>query len=104
MVPAETIDPNFTDHGDHVVWREGKHLTIASFPTADGGVPFVARQADCPACPFRATCLAPAEKRKHVRVRRSEFELRRARRLNAAARDQRDMQRRKTVVDGVFAR
>ena len=104
VVPEETVDPNFTDHGDHVVCRQGKHLKMASFPNTEGGVQFVALQADCQACPIRATCLAPNEKRKYVQISRYELEFRRARRLNATGQYQREMQRRKTVVEGVFAR
>ena len=104
MVPEETVDPNFTYYGDHVVCRQGKHLKMASFPNTAGGVQFVALQADCQACPIRTTCLASNEKRKHVQISRYELEFRRARRLNATVQYQREMQRRKTVVEGVFAR
>lgn len=104
VVPGETVDPHFTDPGDHVVCRQGKHLKMASFPNTEGGVQFVALQADCQACPIRATCLAPNEKRTHVQISRDELEFRRARRLNATVQYQREMQRRKTVVEGVFAR
>src|SRR5262249_35290770 len=61
------------------------------------------RQADCRACPVRASCLAPKETRKHVRVSRYAYTFRRAARLNTTAQYQREIRRRKTTAEGVFA-
>ena len=94
----------FTFYGDHLRCRAGKRLKPEGFPDADGGTHFIALQGDCLACPLRGGCLAPREKRKHVRVTRFEYELRRAARLNATARYQKELRRRKTTVEGVFAR
>lgn len=71
---------------------------------ADASLQYVARQADCRACPIRQSCLTAKERRKHVKVNRYEYEFRRARQLNQTVRYQREMRRRKTAVEGVFAR
>jgi len=94
----------FTYHGDHVTCRQGQVLASAGFANQDGSVQYVAHQADCQACPVKAQCLAVKEKRKHVHVSRYEYEFRRADQLNQTVAYQREMARRKTVVEGVFAR
>jgi transposase len=99
----QLAERGFTFHGDHVVCREGKVLAWAGYADDEGGLQFVARQADCRVCPVRASCLAPKETRKHVRVSRYAYTFRRAARINATARYQREIRRRKTTAEGVFA-
>jgi transposase len=93
----------FVYHGDHVVCPQGKTLKRAGFQDGDASLQYVALQADCQACPLKATCLSDKEKRKHVKVSRYEYEFRRARQLNRTLRYQREMRRRTTVSEGVFA-
>jgi IS5 family transposase len=93
----------FTFHGDHLSCRQGKILK-PDFPDAKEIVHYVARQSECQACSVREACLAPKETRKHVAVSRYELELRKARELNQTEPFRREMRRRKTIVEGVFAR
>lgn len=93
----------FVYHGDHVVCPQGKTLKRAGFQDGDASLQYLALQADCQACPSKGKCLSDKEKRKHVRVSRYEYEFRRARRLNSTVRYQREMRRRTTAMEGVFA-
>lgn len=99
----QLAERGFTFRGDHVVCREGKILAWAGYADDETGLQFVARQADCRACPLRTNCLAPKETRKHVRVSRYAYTSRRAARLNATVQYQREIRRRKTTAEGVFA-
>ena len=100
---AALASGEFTFHGDHLTCGQGKVLK-PDFPNAKETVHYVARQSDCQACPVRGACLAAKETRKHVLVSRYELEFRRARRINETAAFGRQMSRRKTTVEGVFAR
>ena len=97
------LDGAFTFQGDHLSCREGKRLSIGRFPDPKDVIQFVARQTDCQVCPINETCLSPKEKRKHVAASRYHFEIGRARSTNQTARFAREMERRKTTVEGVFA-
>ena len=94
----------FTYHGDHVVCPDGKTLKRAGVQDKDASLQYVALQADCQACSRMATCLTDKEKRKHVKVSRYEYEFRRARILNETVAYQREMRRRRTIIEGIFAR
>ncbi len=100
---AALATDEFGYHGDHLTCRQGKVLK-PDFPDAKETIHYVALQSDCQACPIRVECLAAKETRKHVSVSRYELEFRRARNLNQTVASCRQMRRRKTVVEGVFAR
>jgi transposase len=100
---AALASGEFAFHGDHLTCGQGKVLK-PDFPDAKETVHYVALQSDCQACPIRDACLAAKETRKHVAVSHYELEFRRARRINETATFRRQMGRRKTVVEGVFAR
>src|SRR5262245_58777006 len=56
-----------------------------------------------PGLPGPRELLGPKKTRKHVRVSRYAYTLRRAARLNATVQYQREIRRRKTAAEGVFA-
>lgn len=95
---------DFTYHGDHLICRHGKTLRWMGFPDDHARIQYVSSPTDCQDCPHKMTCLPAKENRKHVRVSRYEYEFRRARRLNETVRYEQEIRRRKTVVEGVFAR
>jgi transposase len=94
----------FVFHADHLTCRAEKVLYPTGFPTADGTQMFVAPPGACAVCPLREECLPPKQDRRQVGLSRHQFAFRRAQDLNATVGDQREMRRRKTLSEGVFAR
>jgi transposase len=94
----------FAFHGDHLVCPAEQVLYPTGFPYADGAQMFVAPPGACALCPLRPDCLPPKQERRQVMVSRYQYEYRRAQRVNATVAYQREMRRRKTVIEGVFAR
>jgi transposase len=94
----------FVFHGDHLTCRADQVLYPTGFPTADGTQMFVAPPGACALCPLREECLPPKQDRRQVGLSRYQFEFRRAQQGNATVGYQREMRRRKTVIEGVFAR
>lgn len=100
---AALLDGAFTFHGDHLRCRQGRVLSIGRLPDPKDVIQFVARQAECGVCPIKEGCLSPKEKRKHVAASRYHFELVHARSTNQTPRFAREMEHRKTAVEGVHA-
>lgn len=94
----------FAFHGDHLTCRAGAELGIGGLPDSKDVIQFVAKETDCRACSAKADCLSAKEKRKHVAMSRFHFEIGHARRTNQTSRYAKEMNRRKTIVEGVFAR
>jgi transposase len=97
------LNDAFSFHGDHLTCKAGKRLCIGRFPDDKDVIQFVAKITDCQGCQFKADCLSPREKRKHVAASRYHFEIGHARATNQTPRFTREMNRRKTAVEGVFA-
>jgi transposase len=94
----------FQFHGDRLTCQADQVLYPTGFPTADGFQTFVAPPGACAICPLREACLPPKQDRRQVRLSRDQSEFQRAQRLNETVGYHREMRRRKTVIEGVFAR
>lgn len=93
----------FTYRGDHLLCPRGKRLNRGAFHKRDGIFQYVARQKDCQACPVRGECLPPRQKRRFVSLSMYHPVFLRARERNDSEVYQREMKRRRTTVEGVFA-
>jgi transposase len=93
----------FTDHGDHVVCPEGKHLLPSGPPDGDDSVRYTARAADCQPCPMKDTCVQPSRSSKLLWASFYRITARAAARRNASATYEREQRRRQTTVEGIFA-
>jgi IS5 family transposase len=98
------LDSCFDYHGDHLICKAGKTLRLRGMPNAKEVVHYLASEGECRACPKRTSCLAPKEKAKCVAASRYHLELLRARKTLSSSRFGREMKRRLTAVEGVFAR
>ena len=56
----------FDYRGHHLVCPQGKILNRGRFHNRDGIYQYVARQKDCQACPVKADCLPPGQKRLYI--------------------------------------
>ena len=101
---AAGLPDGFVDHFDHVVCPQGKRLRQSGVPDEEDSVVYRARAADCRACPVRDACLAPKMTAKQLSLSWYRLETRQAARRNQSRAYEREMQRRKTVMEGVFAR
>jgi transposase len=98
------LPEGFIDHHDQLVCSTGKRLRQTGVPDAENTVAYRARQADCQPCPLRADCLSPSMKSKQVWLSWDRLATQQAARRNQTRQYTREMQRRKTVIEGVFAR
>lgn len=98
------LPAGFVDHQDHLVCPTGAILRQRGVPDAEDSVSYAARSRDCRPCPRRATCLSPSMDAKQLWVSWYRGETQQAARRNQTRRYEREMRRRKTVVEGVFAR
>lgn len=103
MDDSSLLDTSFQYHGDHLICRAGKTLRIRGLPNAKGVVHYVSTERACRSCQIKGSCLAPKEKAKCVVASRYHLELLRARKALLSSRFAREMKRRKTAVEGVFA-
>jgi hypothetical protein len=87
-----------------LVCPAGKTLKRSTYYKRDEAWLYAARVKDCQACPRRLQCLPPSSKRRFVQLSEYEPEFDRASETNATVRHRRLARRRKTVVEGVFAR
>ncbi len=93
----------FTYRGDHLLCPLGKRLSRGAFHKRDRVFQYVARQKDCQACPVRGECLPPRQKRRFVSLSMYHPVFLRARERSESRDYQREMKRRQTTVEGVFA-
>lgn len=82
----------------------GKVLKRSTYYKRDEAWLYAAKVKDCQSCPRRAECLPPSSRRRFVQLSEYEQEFNRACITNATDRHRRLARRRKTVVEGVFAR
>ena len=94
----------FVDHGDHFLCPKGKVLRPSGVPDAHGNARYATRKADCDPCPLRATCLAPSQQSKILSGSIYRREIPRAQAMMTTTRYATEQERRKTIVEGVFAR
>jgi transposase len=99
-----SIPAGFVDHHDHLLCPTGARLHQRGGVNAGETVSYAAREQDCQPCPLRATCLAPSMRAKQVWLSWYRGETQQAARRNQTSAYQRAMRRRKTVIEGVFAR
>lgn len=97
--------PGFLDHHDHVLCPRGVRLDPAGFPDEVGRVRFAAPVEACRVCPIKTTCITTTGRaRKEVWISRYRLVIEQAMRQNAGRRYAREMRRRQTIAEGVFAR
>ena len=93
----------FEYRGDHLVCPEGKILRKSAFLKKDLTYQFVARQQDCQRCPVKADCLPAHQKRQYVALSMFYSLFLEAKERNAGEAFRREMRRRQTTAEGVFA-
>jgi transposase len=98
------LPAGFIDRHDHLVCPAGKQLRQTGVPDAEDSVAYRAKPADCQPCPLRAGCLSPSMRAKQVWLSWYRLDTQRAARRNRTRAYEREMHRRKTVSEGVFAR
>jgi transposase len=103
MDDSSLLDTSFHYHGDHLICRAGRTLKLRGLPDSHDVVYYVARQGECRSCEKKGSCLTPKEKAKGVAASRYHLELLRARKAVLSSRFAREMRRRKSAVEGVFA-
>jgi transposase len=103
MDSSSLLETSFSYHGDHLTCPAGSTLKIRGLPDSKDVVHYLAPERECRSCQLKASCLAPKERAKCVAASRYHFELPRARRSVLSRRFAREMARRKTAVEGVFA-
>ena len=93
----------FDYRGHHLVCPQGKILKRGSFHNRDGVYQYVARQKDCQACPVKADCLPPGQKRRYIGLTMYHPLHLRARERNRTAAYRREQKGRRIVAEGAFA-
>ena len=94
---------DFIYHGDHLICPRGKLLRRSAFMRRDRAYRYVAHQEDCQACPVKAQCLPPNQKRRYVALSMHHPLLLRARERNKTEAYRRERRRRQTIAEGTFA-
>ena len=89
--------------GHHLVCPQGKILNRGRFHNRDGVYQYVARQKDCQACPVKADCLPPGQKRRYIGLTMYHPLHLRARERNQTAAYRREQKGRRMVSEGTFA-
>src|SRR5579859_5477071 len=98
------LPEGFVDHHDHLVCPTGTRLHQRGGVNAGDAVSYTASQRACQPCPLRETCLSPSMQAKQIWLSWYRLETQRAARRNQTIAYEREMQRRMTVIEGVFAR
>lgn len=94
---------DFEYRGDHVVCPQGKILKQAGYHRRNASYQYVASQKDCQACPIKDQCLPPRQKRRYLGLTIYYPLHLEAQERNKTFAYQREMKRRRTTVEGVFA-
>ena len=93
----------FTYQGDHLLCPEGKRLNRGGYYKGERIFRYVASREDCQQCPIKAECLPPGRRRRHVELSIYHPVFLRAKERNAGRAYQREMLKRRTTAEGVFA-
>ena len=93
----------FEYRGDHVVCSQGKILKRAAYHRRNASYQYVALQKDCQACPIKEQCLPPRQKRRYLGLSIYYPLHLQAQERNRTPACRREMARRRTIVEGVFA-
>ena len=93
----------FEYRGDHVVSPQGKVLKRAAYHRRNASYQYVASQKDCQACPIKDQCLPPRQKRRYLGLTIYYPLHLEAQERNSTFAYRREMKRRQTTVEGVFA-
>ena len=93
----------FEYRGDHLVCPQGKVLKRAAFHRRTDSYQYVARQKDCQACPVKEECLPPNQKRRYLGLTVHYPLHLQAQERNKTPAFRREMSRRQTIVEGIFA-
>ena len=93
----------FTYKSDHLLCPEGKRMNVGHRHKKGEICHYVALQKDCQKCPIKAECLPPRQKRRYVTLSIYHAVILRARERNESKAYRREMLRRRTTVEGVFA-
>ena len=93
----------FEYRGDHVVCPEGKVLKRSAYHRRTDSYQYVARQKDCQACPVKRECLPPNQKRRYLGLTLHYPLHLEAEERNRTPACRREMSRRQTIVEGIFA-
>ncbi len=94
---------DFDYQGHHLVCPQSKILNRGRFHNRDGVYQYVARQKDCQACPIKADCLSPGQKRRHIGLTMYHPLYLKARERNGTAAYHRERISRRIVAAGTFA-
>ena len=93
----------FEYRGDHVVCPQGKVLKRAGYHRRNASYQYVASQKDCQACPAKEQCLPPGQKRRYLGLTIYYPLHLEAQQRNQTPAYRREMARRRTIVEGIFA-
>jgi len=93
----------FEYHGDHLICPEGKRLKRSTFYPKDNTFLYAALQKDSEACPRKAGCLSPKQKRRFLQLSAYHLEFLRAQERNSTLAYGEEARKRRTIVEGVFA-
>ena len=93
----------FEYRGDHLVCPQGKVLKQAAYHRRTDSYQYVARQKDCQACPVKEECLPLHQKRRYLGVTIYYPLHLQAQERNRTPVYRREMARRQTIVEGIFA-
>ena len=93
----------FEYRGYHVVCSQGKVLKRAAYHRRNASYQYVARQNDCQACPIKEHCLPLHQKRRYLGLTTYYPLYLRAREGNRTSDYRREMMRRQTIAEGIFA-
>ena len=94
---------DFEYRGDHLVCPQGKVLKRAAYLRRTDSYQYVARQKDCQACPIKDQCLPPHQKRRYLGLTIYYPLHLQAQERNRTPVYRREMVRRQTIVEGIFA-
>ena len=107
--PVRSQETNMVSKGDfiyrggHLVCPQSKMLRRSAVQKRDRAHQYVAHQRDCQACPVKAECLPPNQKRRYVAFSMHDPRLLRARKRNQTSDYHREKNRRQTIAEGTFA-
>ena len=93
----------FTYQGDHLLCPKGKRLNRGGYYKGERIFRYVASREDCQQCPIKAECLPPGRRRRHVELSIYHPVFLRAKERNEGNAYQREMLKRRTTAEGVFA-
>jgi len=97
------ISQGFEYHGDHLICPEGKRLVQGTFYPEHNVYQYAPKQNDCQACLRKSSCLTPGVKKRYLQLGAYYPEFLLSRERNKTEEYRREMKRRKTIIEGIFA-